>query len=116
MGDLSTEITELQDMQQEVMEFVKAKGWAKNSDEINFPEAIALLHSEASEALEAWRETGLDDYFLEGKPEGVGSEFADLLIRLLHYASVYGVDLAFHFRRKMDYNWTRPYRHGGKRA
>lgn len=114
-------ITDIDQMQQEVMEFVKSKGWADTAEIIPFPEAISLLHSEVSEALEAWRDNGLASWFTKDqagkdKPEGVGSEFADLLIRLMHYAAIYDINLAWEFRQKMDYNHTRPYRHGGKRA
>lgn len=48
------------------------------------------------------------------KPEGYGSEMADILIRLLDQCSRDGVDLAGEFTRKLDYNRTRGYRHGGR--
>jgi NTP pyrophosphatase (non-canonical NTP hydrolase) len=50
------------------------------------------------------------------KPEGVGSEFADVLIRLLDDCQLHGIDLVDEVVRKMAYNHSRPYRHGGKRA
>ena len=86
-------------MTAEVVENNTAKGWYENC--ATFPEAMAMLHSEVSEALEAWRKHGLDDVtrqgFLEGepaKPEGVGSEFADIFIRLLDDAWLFGqIDL-----------------------
>jgi NTP pyrophosphatase (non-canonical NTP hydrolase) len=113
-------------MQSEVVAFVKSKGW---NDDRTFGDSIALLHSEASEALEAYRLWGLDDQTYKtdyplvespegnwvSKPEGVGSEFADVLIRLLDNCERYNVDLIFEFKRKMEYNRTREYRHGGKK-
>jgi NTP pyrophosphatase (non-canonical NTP hydrolase) len=95
------------------------KGWSDPSP--TFGEAVALLCAEACEALEAYRLRGFEDMTMsEGlgggppKPEGVGSEFADILIRLGHYCKLFGVDLQYEYDRKMAYNRTRPYRHGGK--
>ena len=36
-----------------------------------------------------------------------------MLIRLLDIADIYGIDLYAEYRRKMAWNATRPYRHGG---
>lgn len=121
-----TRTKSLSQMQAEVKANCAEKGWYDQP--VSFPEAIALLHSEVSEALEAWRNWGTEDAtmpaaHLDGtgnldgppKPEGVGSEFADVLIRLVDYAGRFGVDLDAEYERKMAYNRTRPYRHGGKR-
>ena len=176
----------LSEMTAEVVKNNEEHGWYENC--ATFPEAMAMLHSEVSEALEAWRKWGLEDKtdpdqeqavaagFPPGKPEGVGSEFADIFIRLLDdawlYGQVdlepwelpasalagksfpanmnalhdlisavstnvkggslyvqrlsvilsylqalcqeYGIDLEAEYERKMVYNRTRPYRHGGK--
>jgi hypothetical protein len=48
--------------------------------------------------------------------QGVGSEFADVFIRLLDYCARFGVDLEAEYERKMAYNQTRPYRHGNRRS
>jgi NTP pyrophosphatase (non-canonical NTP hydrolase) len=109
----------LTQMRDEVLEFCKAHGWYDTP--VSFGEAIALLHSEVSEALEAFRIWGLADGTAplasegpHGKPEGVGSEFADVLIRLVDYAARFDVDLDYEYERKMAYNRARPYRHGNK--
>jgi len=77
---------------------------------------LALIHSEVSEALEAYREQGLlagirDD----GKPEGFASELADIIIRTLDLGEHYGINMEQEIVNKMAYNETREYMHGGKK-
>jgi NTP pyrophosphatase (non-canonical NTP hydrolase) len=45
---------------------------------------------------------------------GVGPELADVLIRVLDTADIWGVDIEYELRRVIKYGWTRPYQHGGK--
>lgn len=91
------------------------KGWTVK--EVPVIEQVALIHSEASEALESWREGHPQSWTdSEGKPQGVASEYADILIRIGHYCRLLGIDIEYEVKRKLAYNATRPYRHGGKRA
>lgn len=101
-------------MQQEVKDLNKAKGWYE--EDRSFGDECALLHSEVSELFEEWRMGGTTTRLREsdGKPEGPPSEMADILIRLLDTCERYNVDLAKEYRIKMEFNKTRPHRHGGK--
>lgn len=100
----------MHDRQVEVRDWTVRKGWRENPDvpTRTFGDDMALLHSEVSEALEAYRVNRLDawvDAVIDGvdrlpvknqeynsrKPEGVGSEFADVLIRLLDNYAEWGL-------------------------
>lgn len=106
---------------------------------VPLPEQLMLVVSEASEALEAFRNPNMDpqrpyiadatstsglrgkgepfydDHVDGAKPEGVDSELADVLIRVLDISNRAGIDVVDAMRRKMAYNRKRTHRHGGKR-
>ena len=83
----------------------KEKGWWNTQR--NDGELIALMHSELSEALEAMRKH-------EAESE-VAEELADCCIRIFDYCGAKNIDLEKVLLKKMEYNKTRPYRHGGKK-
>lgn len=125
----------------------KRKGWYDGSGEPgsadrNIPEMLALIHSEISEALEAYRDTSNSltffhrvspdgGYFLSEcqyqeqnkasenrpwKPDGFPIELADAVIRIADLCGYLGIDLEKAIRVKSDFNETRPFKHGGKRC
>lgn len=96
---------------------------------------IALITSEASEALEAdrknksvnevryfdeaWKNTAkeVSDETFKHSFEGVvkdtmEDEIADILIRVLDFCGANNIDIDFHVQAKLRYNSLRPYKHG----
>lgn len=71
------------------------------------PAIIALIHSEASEALEAFRKDDPDN-FLE--------EMADIVIRVLDCVGAFDADFQEIVLDKIEGNRGRGHRHGGKRV
>lgn len=83
-----------------------------------FGDACALLHSEVSEAFEAFRDKKSEYYEVDGKPEGPLAELADVVIRCFDTAldnlGASAEKFVGVLEAKMAYNRSRPYLHGGK--
>ena len=117
----------INDLCKEAHELAKEKGWYP-SEGRNLGELIALITSELSEALEeariaSFKQTESNNYtYYESdkenssmdKPEGFAIEIADTVIRIADLCGYYNIDLEKALKIKMDYNKTRPVRHGGK--
>lgn len=139
-------MTGINEVAKEIHENAVDHGWW--DEERGFPEVLALIHSEVSEALEEYRkgcgfteiyfsenkcgESGglcvpdaadecpndptVCGAYIQGKPEGIPIELADVIIRVLDFCGYAGIDIDAAISQKHEYNKNRPYRHGGKKC
>ena len=100
----------LQDLINDVHGNAVAHGWWEDSGERNVGEAIALMHSELSEALEAARA----GYPVDNKVpfDNFTVELADCVIRIFDLAGGMELPLVEALLAKHEYNQTRPHKHG----
>ena len=114
----------IREWQREVYLLAEKKGWHPPhvDHQARIPERLCLVHSEVSEALEAFREGHIATHYPhvtahgQGKPEGLASELADVVIRVMDMCEPLGIDLEWEIERKHAFNKTRSHRHGGKKA
>lgn len=66
-----------------IIKQAEEKGWGTDPDKISVSEKIALIHSEITEAYDAFQKNNLD-----GK-DGSFEELSDVLIRTVHLAKVF---------------------------
>lgn len=94
------------------------------TDKFTVPAMLMLIVSELGEAVEEFRKgkplyyTTLEaraDGAVQEKPHGLEDELADVIIRVGDLSESLGIDLESAVARKMGYNATRPFKHGGKR-
>lgn len=109
---------DIDELAKEAHKIAMEHGWWDK--ERSFPETIALCHSELSEALEAYR-VDMPLFYVSGgannhKPEGIATEMADCVIRIMDWFGEMRIDPSDIIAAKLKYNRTRPYRHGGKKA
>lgn len=102
----------LNDLADEILDINRANGWdcltPEDWDRQNrIPTILALIHSEVSEALEAFRHEDRENF---------EEEMADILIRVLDATGGLGIDMDAEVRKKLARNRTRGFRHGGKRV
>lgn len=89
-------------------------GWWDQERE--FGTICMLITSEIAEAFEHFRDGKPAHFLVDGKPDGIAVELADVVIRVMDYFGYMGWDLEKTILEKHEYNKTRPYKHGGKKA
>lgn len=91
----------------------EVNGWNVERSEAEW---AILAVTEIAEAFEEWRNGKPLYYKVDGKPEGLAAEYADTLIRILHWFIQHDINVDEVVREKLRYNMTRGHRHGGKKA
>lgn len=96
----------------EILEINRANGWEQVlprdwASDFVIPTKLSLIHSEVSEALEAFRADDRANF---------EEELADTLIRVLDTAAGLGIDMDKVVAAKLAKNRTRGHKHGGKRV
>lgn len=74
-------------------------------------ERIALIHSEASEGLEACRHGNPPSEHIP-QHSALAEELADIVIRILDWSHFKGIDIGRAIFDKMTFNEGRPHKHG----
>jgi NTP pyrophosphatase (non-canonical NTP hydrolase) len=84
----------------EVRQLADGKGFSSDPERVW--EMLALIHTEISEATDAYK---------KGEPmDHIGEELTDAIIRILHLMSALNLDAEQLFLEKMKKNWERPYK------
>jgi len=84
-----------------VMKQAEEKGFGTTPEDINVGEKIALIHTEISEAYEAYRHNNF-----EGK-DSFQKELGDAVERIFHLAGIMGIDLEKEILEKQEMNKNR---------
>lgn len=100
------EVEGLNTKMREVRAMADAKGFGAEEERVW--EMLALIHTEISEATDAYKK-GAD-------LEKVGEELIDAIIRILHLLSALEMDAEELYQRKMEKNWARPHRYNTVRG
>jgi len=95
---------DVEQLQKRILEQARTKGFGTRIEEINVAEKIALIHSEISEAYDAYRKKNMD-----GK-DGFKEELGDAIARLLHLCGVFEIDIEKEILKKLESNKDREWK------
>ena len=87
-----------------IMQQAKEKGFGTKPEEINVAEKIALIHSEISEAFEAYRHKNID------WKDGFKEELWDAVQRILHLCGIFNIDVEEEILKKVNFNKNREWK------
>ena len=108
-------MTDLNALAKECYEIAKSKGFYSPAPTLD--QRFMLIVTELAEAYEEHRDGRkvTEIYFnpdKPNKPEGIPIELADAIIRILDFCGHSGIDIVSAIQIKMEYNKTRPHKHG----
>ena len=103
----------LSELEEAIRQVNQDNGWSvlqneEWEDKYKIPAILALITSEVSEALEAFRHNNIENF---------KEECADIIIRVLDMTKgIPGMDLEYEISKKLETNTKRGYRHGNKKC
>ena len=84
-----------------IMKQAKENGFGTKPEDVNVAEKIALIHSEISEAYEAYRHKNMDE------KDGFKEEMGDAIQRILHLCGIFNIDIEKEILKKINSNKDR---------
>ncbi|PIR03921.1 MAG: hypothetical protein COV59_01910 [Candidatus Magasanikbacteria bacterium CG11_big_fil_rev_8_21_14_0_20_39_34] len=81
-----------------VMQQAKEKGFGTSASKIDVAEKFVLIHSEVTEAFEAYRKGNRDG------DNGLAEELGDIIQRVLHLAGCLNIDIEDAILKKLEKN------------
>ena len=92
---------DIKELQKLIMDQAREKGFGVKLNDINVGEKIALVHSEISEAFEAYRHKDMDG------DHGFKRELGDAVQRILHLCGIFDIDIEKEILIKLKSNKSR---------